>query len=203
MATDFSIPSLFERAFGINRGKPYDPSKIIDPNYNPGEPVPQVEGAGADDLNSEFVQVRNSIGQNLPTGQPLFMPVQIGGLVLPNEPTIYIFGRKNVVETSLVGSTRRGTVKELIGVDDYSITIRGIAINYDDNKVYPEDQVKAIHDLYLQNESLEIQCGLTSLLGIYRVVIKHIALPEMIGIQHAQAYELQCVSDEDFLLEID
>jgi len=34
-------------------------------------------------------------------------------------------------------------------------------------------------------------------------VIKQFSLPEMIGIQHAQAYELICVSDEDFELNID
>jgi hypothetical protein len=45
-------------------------------------------------------------------------------------------------------------------------------------------------------------CALTNLLGIYRLVITSFELPEMIGIQHAQAYQFTCISDEDFLLEL-
>jgi hypothetical protein len=113
-----------------------------------------------------------------------------------------ITGKKTIVETALAGSFKRGTVKELISIDDYEITIRGIAVNSESKLTYPEDQVKAIHDLYLLNESHFIESGLTSLLGIDKLVIKEITFPEMIGVQHAQAYELKCVSDEDFELVI-
>ena len=103
----------------------------------------------------------------------------------------------------MVGSTRRGTVKELISMDDWVVTIRGIALNYKSVAVYPEDQVKQLRDLFERRESLKTESALTNLIGIYRLVIKEMFLPEMIGIQHAQAYEFQCVNDEDFILEID
>ena len=106
------------------------------------------------------------------------------------------------METGLVGQTRKGTVKELISVDDYEITIRGVALNYASKKIYPEDAVKKLHDLFLRNEALEVECAITALLGIQRLVIKEFSLPDMPGVQHAQAYEFQCVSDEDFDLEI-
>jgi len=138
----------------------------------------------------------------LPTGQLVFMPMMIGGVLLPNEPSVTIVGQKTIVETALAGSTRRGTVKELISVDDYQVTIRGIALNYASKLVYPEDEVKAIRDLYEKNQSLVVESALTNLFGIYRLVIKSASFPEMVGIQHAQAYELVCVSDEDFELEI-
>jgi hypothetical protein len=146
--------------------------------------------------------MRNTLNAVLPTGQSIFMPIRLGGVLLPNEPTIRITGQKTIVETALAGSTRRGTVKELISVDDYQVLIRGIAINYSSKLIYPEDQVKALHDLYLKNESLLIECALTNLLGIYRLVIKSVDFPEMVGVQHAQAYEFTCISDEDFDLEI-
>lgn len=203
MATNrFDINALFETVFGMNRGVPYDSGQLITQEVT--MPEPPFDSVGVVPAASgEFVQMRNTLGGKLPTGQSIFMPVQIGDLLLPNEPTLRITGVKNIVSTRLAGSTRRGSVKELIAVDDYRIVIRGIAINFEDSENYPEDAVKGIHDLYLRNESLEIQSALTNLFGIYRVVIESIDFPEMIGVQHAQAYELSCVSDEDFTLEIE
>ncbi|MDV7397193.1 DUF6046 domain-containing protein, partial [Arthrospira platensis SPKY1] len=93
--------------------------------------------------------------------------------------------------------------KELIRSDDWEITIRGIAVNNRSTLYYPEDQVQQLALLDSVEGSLDIESALTNLLGIYRVVIYRITLPEMVGIQHAQAYELFLVQDEDFILEIE
>lgn len=198
--TNFDISSIFQEVFGLGRGKPFDGEQIQTKSFekagafdNPGD--------GSTEGDS-FVTMRNTIASNLPTGRPVFMPMRLGNIVLPNEPSISISSRKTIVETALVGSTRRGTVKELINIEDWTITIRGIAINYASKSYYPEDQVKALKDLYEINEALEVQCALTRLLGIYRVVIRDFQLPEMIGIQHAQAYQFTCTSDEDFILTL-
>jgi hypothetical protein len=197
----FDIGTLLKDAFGIGRGKPFDPGKVQEPGIRTESPFDDIP-AGDDQEGAEFMQMRLSVSSNLPTGRPVFMPMRLGGLVLPNEPSIIINSRKNIIETPLAGSTRRGTVKELISIEDWSITIRGVAINYDSVLVYPEDQVKALRDLYEQNEALDVESALTNLLGIYRLVIKEFLLPEMIGIQHAQAYQFTCSSDEDFILEL-
>jgi len=198
--TEFSINGLYQQVFGYQRGKPHDPSQVYDNAVRSAE-FPNAISAD-DQEGTEFINMRNSLRADLPTGQLLFMPMRLGGVLLPNEPTISIAGQKTIVETPLAGSTRRGTVKELISVDDYQVTIRGIAINYASKLVYPEDEVKALRDLFEKNESLVVECALTNLFGIYRLVIKSARFPEMVGIQHAQAYELTCVSDEDFDLEI-
>lgn len=196
---NISINQLFEQAFGVPMGKPYDSTQFKQRVLaDPADYTVDIDSGN----NGEFVTVRNAINQNLPTGKPLFMPVKIGGIVLPNEPSMTLSSRKNIIETSLVGSTRRGTVKELIAIEDWSITIKGIAINYDSPFNYPEDVVKSLNNLYEKNEAVEIQSGLTSLLGIYRIVIQEVIFPEMIGVQHAQAYQFTCVSDEEFLLEL-
>ena len=202
MATiNFDITTLFQQAFGIGRGKPYDGSQAKEQSFA------KVEGyeapASDDEEGTEFVNMRDVLRASTPTGQSIFMPVSLGGLLLPNEPTLVITGQKRIVKTALAGSTRKGSVKELISVDDYSVTIRGIALNYESTRVFPEDMVKDINDLYLRNESLEVKSALTNLLGIYYLVIERVTFPEMVGIQNAQAYELQCVSDEDFDLEIE
>lgn len=198
---NLDISALVNRAFGIGRGKPFDPGQIQQPGIRKEQEYDDLP-ASSDEEGTEFVQVRNSLNATLPTGSPVFMPMKLGGVLLPNEPTIIINSRKNIVETALAGSTRRGTVKELIAIEDWSVTIRGVAINYKSKLVYPEDEVKALRDLYERNESLEVQCALTNLLGIYRLVIREFELPEMTGIQHAQAYQFICTSDEDFILEL-
>lgn len=134
-------------------------------------------------------------------GTALFMPCMIGGIQLPNEPIITINIKKKVVETALYGSKRKGTVKEIISTEDYMLSIKGVAINYNDSINYPRESVEALNELFLKNEALEIVCPLTEILGIEYVVLKSFSLPEMIGIQHAQAYQFSAVSDEEYLLE--
>jgi len=198
---NFDIGTLFNQAFGFGRGKPFDPSQIQEPEIRNELDFDDLP-ISSDEEGTEFVQVRNSLNATMADGRTIFMPMRLGGVILPNEPSISISSRKNIVETALAGSTRRGTVKELISIEDWQVTIRGIAINTKSKLVYPEDTVKGLRDLYEKNEALEVMCALTNLLGIYRLVITGFELPEMIGIQHAQAYQFTCVSDEDFLLEL-
>lgn len=198
---NFDINTLFKQAFGFGRGKPFDSSQAQEPQIRHEIDFDDLPTSN-DDEGTEFVQVRNSLNATLADGRVIFMPMRLGGLILPNEPSISISSRKNIVETALTGSTRRGTVKELISIEDWQVTIRGIAFNEKSKVVYPEDQVKSLRDLYEKNESLEVMCALTNLMGIYRLVITGFELPEMIGVQHAQAYQFTCVSDEDFLLEL-
>lgn len=196
---DFSITSLFERAFGMNRGEPFSPP--ADPP--PATPIAfeQIEAAGQE--GTEFVSVRGALNARTAGGQIIFMPCAIGGMLLPNEPTITLARPKHIKSTRMVGAKMPGDVKELISLGDWKITIRGVAINSESTAYYPEDTVRELHELAARPEALDIECALTSLLGIYSVVIKEISFPEMVGIQHAQAYELKCVSDRDFTLTID
>jgi hypothetical protein len=196
---NFSIPALFDRAFNINRGKPFEAPADAPPVAAPAFETPEA----GDGEGTEFVSVRNALNARLPDGRLVFMPVAIDGYTLPNEPTITFIRKKRIVTTAMAGAKLEGDVKELISLGDWDITIRGIAINYASTAFYPEDLVREIEELEERREALPIVCALTSLLGIYNIVIKEIRLPEMLGIQHAQAYELICVSDRDFILEID
>ena len=196
---NLSIANLFERAFGTDRGGQYSvPDQTGDPVVREYE---QPDTAGEE--GTEFVSVRNALNARSATGQALFMPMAIGGVLLPNEPTVSFRRPKHIVTTKMVGAQQPGEVKELIALGDWKITIRGIALNQQRTAFYPEDTVREIHELAERPEALEVECALTSLLGIYSLVIEEISFPEMIGVQHAQAYELKCVSDRDFTLTID
>ncbi|MVT09881.1 DUF6046 domain-containing protein [Chitinophaga tropicalis] len=128
-------------------------------------------------------------------GRSYFMPVTLGGTVLPN-PVIRITSKKTIVETVMVN--RMGTVKELIGQEDFKINIKGIIVSEDNS--YPAKEIKAIHDLYILDTSLEIVCVLTDIFmqGKNTVVITDISWPEISGTQNIKTYEINLVSDWNF-----
>lgn len=129
-----------------------------------------------------------------------FMPVKIGELDLWN-PVIRVTARKTIVETPLV--EREGSVKEIISLDDYIINIRGIIKNK--TGLWPADEVKQLFDLWKQNKALPIQSAITAiaLSGNENVVITNLSLPEQQGKVESVAYEIECVSDQSFTLEIE
>ena len=109
--------------------------------------------------------------------------------------------RKTIVETSLVN--RQGTVKEIISIDAWEIDVRGVIVN--DANDYPDSEVQKLRNLVMVNTSLEIENVLTAILlsGDEKVIIKDFNLPDMKGIQNAQAFEMKLSSDTDFELILD
>jgi len=192
---ELDLNTLYKTAFGI-RGLPFGQTK-------------STSIISADALDSKMIKSSynatlrydSRLSRTTKIGTALFMPCMIGGVQLPNEPILTINIKKKVVETPLWGSKRRGTVKEIISTEDYMISIKGVAVNYNDSVNYPSDEVDQLNELFLRNEALEIISPLTQLLGIDYIVLKSFALPEMIGVQHAQAYQFSAVSDEEFILD--
>lgn len=122
---------------------------------------------------------------------------------LPNEPLISLGLTKTIVETATVGKERKGTVKEYICTEDYSITIKGVCIDLEDPEVYPAKQVAVLNDLMEINESLEVDSNpYLELFGIRKMVIKEIQFDEMIGESGLQKYTITAVSDQDFYADL-
>jgi len=192
---ELDLNTLYKNAFGI-RGIPV--GNIQEPSIAAAD---QLDHNHIKPVGAQTLLYDSRLTKTTAIGTALFMPCMIGGIQLPNEPIITINIKKKVVETPLYGSKRKGTVKEIISIEDYIMSIKGVAINYNDSVNYPSDQVEQLNELFLKNEALEIICPLTQLLGIEYIVIKNFALPEMIGVQHAQAYQFAAVSDEEFILE--
>jgi len=118
-------------------------------------------------------------------------------------PVISITSRKTIVETPLTG--RRGTVKELINIQDYEITVKGFIIG--NTNEFPEADVTTLRTIYEQNVALSIQCPLTDIFllrpdrsGSDLVVIRELTFPAMNGIKNIRPYQLRMMSDEPFNL---
>ncbi|KAA6324692.1 hypothetical protein EZS27_026010 [termite gut metagenome] len=96
---------------------------------------------------------------------------------------------------------RKGTVKELISVDDYEINIAGKVLDTD----FPDKGIADLNELYNINESVTLKCALTNIFleDEDRVIIKDIEFAEMGGYETVQVFKMSLVTDRDFELLID
>lgn len=123
--------------------------------------------------------------------------------MLPNEPLVSIGLTKTIVKTVTVGKYKKGTVKEYINTDDYTISIKGVCVDKYDPDMYPSDQVKSLNELANINDALQVEeNAFFELFGIRTLVIEDIQFDEMIGESGLQKYSIKAISDTDFFADL-
>ena len=141
-------------------------------------------------------------------GTPLVMPVKLENYQLPNEPIITITGSKKIVKTALTGvnkageTQRRGTVKELISVNDYTIKISGVLVSEEQLGEYPRNELAQLKYLYELRKAVKIRSLITDVFGITLIAISNISVPGQPGMYNNQRYEITGFSDEDFRTDL-
>lgn len=148
------------------------------------------------------VDVYPSAGAGVPMGKFYFMPTTLGAYKLPNEPLVSLQVQKRIIRTVVAGSTRRGTVKELVATEDYKVSIKGVIVNEEDPEAYPESDVSALRRLVEQRVAVSIDNTLCRLMGINKVIVTGLTLNADVGFAGMQSYELNCESDNDFEFEL-
>ena len=128
---------------------------------------------------------------------------------LPNEPIISVSGGKDTVKTTVNLSRegnvqRRGTIKEIMALNDWRILIRGIVVN-EDREAYPEFDIREIIRMANHPGAVEVENYLLN--QVFDVNLVNIEKPIHFRRNsdlpfHVQGYELNCDSDEDFDLEV-
>lgn len=187
---EFKLDDIFKKAFGYdvpNRKFDIPPAGERKEMSELGQPF-----YAADDLGREH-----------------FLPVKLNGYLVPFA-VVGVSAKKTIVSTPM--PERGGSVHEIISVDDYAINIKGILIN--DDNVFPEKEITAIHKLFEVNNSIELRSALTDIFlrggnkdsqqlndQLHQVVIKTINYPAVAGIEHAKPFEINCESDMIFTLE--
>lgn len=116
--------------------------------------------------------------------------------------TIVDFSRdKDIIETPTIGSV--GTIKEIFGLGDWKINIRGICLNDGSRKQQKTAQEQQM-SLIALNEiagALMIEKGSLFLdKQITRIVIKSLSFTAIQGKPNIIQYDIEAVSDEDFLV---
>lgn len=139
--------------------------------------------------------------------------VSVTGNVIPDRLRFVAFGEEfalpietvatyelphNIQRTSMNG--KPGTVKEYWSLDDWSITLKGFLINYEEMR-YPSDQKKDLLEFFKQNYSYEVRSDWMSEMGIYNVVVSNLRFPAMPGSANVQPFEIAMYSDG--ILELD
>lgn len=166
------------------------------------------ENFGSAGVRQEFLKKGTRLYKQDALGRWYFMPVsmrhldlagQDNTIELPNA-VISLEQGKKIVETDLVN--RRGSVKELISIEDYEITIAAFIQSSDGS--YPEEEITRIRELFQINESVELISALTDLLFDKddKVVITNVSWPATPGIEDGQAVRFKCKTDTPFELII-
>ena len=100
---------------------------------------------------------------------------------------------KNIVRTKIQG--KKGSVKEYISLDDYSVQVNGIIVG--SNGAYPKNDVQTLLTILNCNEALTVTSWYLQLFGINALVIDSGAsLNQDEGQYSRQAFSIPCVSDE-------
>lgn len=117
-----------------------------------------------------------------------------------DEAVVSITGKKTIVETPMVG--RKGSVKELISIDDYEIKLMGVLESSTGD--FPEQEMQELVRLWEVNEAVKMSCALTDyfLKEDDSVVIKTFEPITVEGQEDIQAFNMTLVSDSPFELEL-
>lgn len=201
MKRKYSIPDLLAEVVGY-RGIIYPgallPGRTDNSSYKGGD----YEVASEAPVRQERTERGSTLWAKDWRGRWYFMPVvfqheKLGKVEMPCA-LISVTGRKNIVETQLVG--RKGSVKELINLEDYKVSIAGFIQSKDGT--WPEAEIARMRDLYNVNESVELLCALTDLIFDKddRVVITGIDFPPTQGLEDGQVIRLECTTDKPFEL---
>lgn len=111
--------------------------------------------------------------------------------------TVAVTRSKNIVETALPG--RKGTVKELIQIEDTQLQIQGVILGDD----LPETEISDLNELFEINEVVQLKNAFAEIFmkAENTIVIKDLQCPDMKGITGAQAYSFSIVTDSVLELE--
>ena len=100
---------------------------------------------------------------------------------------------KNVVETKIMG--RDFTIKEYIGMDDYSINIEGYILS-DINGVYPVEEVKLLKQYSVLKTPIWVTNPiLNEVFGINYILIKDVDFQDEAGSISYQKFSISAVND--------
>jgi hypothetical protein len=115
-------------------------------------------------------------------------------------PAIMVdFNQSKIIEKTRIAG-RDGTVKENIGLDDWSIRIRGIAVNENADEP-PHDFIQLLNEVKKVPVEIAVNNEMCNWLGIKMVTIEDIEYTSLEGVPAAQPFIITMSSDTVFELK--
>ncbi len=106
---------------------------------------------------------------------------------------------KNVIKTPIPGAD--GTVKEFIGLSDYSITLSGLLVSKYAN-VPPELEIKELYEFCKAPVPIPVYSNFLAFFEVFSIVIDgEPTFTQLEGIRNAIQFSVNCVSDKPFEVE--
>lgn len=108
--------------------------------------------------------------------------LRLGKFVFPIEPIVQVSSKKRIVKTDLSGFN--GSIKEDMGMDDYSVTIMAVLLNEDDDS-YPDFLVNSLRLELEKAGSIPVYNKILSVLNITHLAVEDVEYdtPEGYGSQ--------------------
>ncbi len=126
--------------------------------------------------------------------------VRYGEYTLPYSCIVDFSRQNNVITTPVLGGN--GTVKEIYGIGDWDITIRGIAFNNDKAGNPAHAQISQLIRWADLCDSIEVSGSVFLNKGINRLVIKNLSIQPVEAKWNVIPFTIEAVSDEPVELTI-
>ncbi|HUH35144.1 MAG TPA: DUF6046 domain-containing protein [Moheibacter sp.] len=192
----FNIPELMHQHFPYHIG--YVGQAILDDQLNQFDDIPVLP------THSDLVGVSE-------TGTPVWDYIRLNsttiegtgelfeGYDFPVATTIEAILPKKIVESDILG--RDGQVEELIAMDDWSLTIRGLIINYESTD-YPEQAVLDLKRVFsLKSSKLPVEGTYLTMLDIRYLTLHRLNLINSVGYSNIQGFEITAKSKIPFQIQ--
>lgn len=112
---------------------------------------------------------------------------------------IEVTQRKNIVKTQIQG--RNGTIKELVSMGDYEISIRGGLQNYERSEqgLYPIELATDLRKICESTQALHIMSKfLSEVFDVTFIVIESFTVPQVEGMRNIQPFSISALSDVEY-----
>lgn len=106
---------------------------------------------------------------------------------------------KNIIKTPIAGAD--GTVKEFIGLSDYSITLSGMLVSQYANTP-PQEEIRQLYELCKAPIPIPVASNFLTYFEIFTIVIDgEPTFTQIEGTRNAIMFTINCVSDKPFEVE--
>lgn len=128
--------------------------------------------------------------------------IEMGDFIMPYATIVEFSRQMNVTKTKVTGSF--GTVKEIYGLDDWNINIRGFCLT-DKSRTDQKTAEEQAHALVMWNQlvdSIEVSGDLFVNKAIYALVMENFQLAPVQGKPDVYSYTISAVSDKSIELRL-
>ena len=186
IGNDFDIAEIYSQLYGY-----------VSPPFPAGG---NLEGLIPNNPLDTLQTVFDSQTEKTVLGVEMVMPLTLSipdlDFKLQVEPIISISGANKIKRRYPSASNNGGSIKERWSSDDYTVRIKGVLIDFENN-IYPASEVKKLRRILEYKGNVKVLNPLLTIFGIEQISINAFAIPNTTGLS-IQQYSINAYSDQLF-----